>query len=95
MANWRYTLDVKDAWQQTKAGEMIVAAFAAHAVKQIDALGIEDDERLLEIVDELSDIAQSDDADVQWLDRVWKSLYDWADQVVGSWDDKMCWIKTF
>jgi hypothetical protein len=100
MANWKYTLNVKNEWEATKAGDMTLQAFAAFVVKKLDRLGIKDDEELLGIVDELSDIAQDEEADVEWFDNVWSSLYDWADQSVGQsavsiWPDKMCWIKTF
>jgi hypothetical protein len=94
MANWKHTLDVKDAWRQTKAGEMTIQAFAATAAEKIKALPVEDSE-LYDIADELMAIAADPAPDVKQFDTVWNQLYDWADQVVGGWNDKMCWIKTF
>ena len=96
MTNWKYTLEIKDAWQQTKAGEMTLPAFAAAAAAKARALpAYLDDDDLFGIVDELETIARDPEPDVEWFDRVWNELYDWADQVVGGWNDKMCWIRTF
>jgi hypothetical protein len=94
MANWKHTLDVKDAWQQTKAGEMTIQAFAATAAEKIKALPVEDN-TLYDIADELETIAEAAAPDVDGFDRVWSRLYNWADQVIGGWNDKMCWIRTF
>ncbi len=100
MANWKYTLNVKDAWQQTKAGEMTIAQFATHAAEKIKALPVEDDPELTSIVIDLAMIAADPDPNVEEFNGVWNELYDWADQVVGTrsgtiWPDKMCWIRTF
>jgi hypothetical protein len=101
MANWKYTLDVKNERQATKAGDMTIDQFAAVAANRIKALPpYEKDVVLFDIADELESIAADPDADVEWFDGVWSNLYDWADQVVGVrpgtiWPDKMCWIKTF
>lgn len=94
MANWKHTLEIKDAWRQTKAGEMTIAQFAAHAATKIMELPVEDDE-LNDIADQFMTIATDPEPDVEAFDSVWSQLYDWADQVVGSWNDKMCWIRTF
>jgi len=96
MANWKYKIDVKAAWQSTKVGDMTIAAFAAYAAAKLKALpAIEDDNELHDIVEALETIAGDPAPDVEWFDQVWNSLYDWADQVVGNWNDKMCWIRTF
>ncbi len=96
MANWMYTLEVKDAWKQTQAGEMTIAQFAAHAAEKIKALPVFGaDREIEEIVEELEIIAADPEPGVEAFDSVWSQLYDWADQVVGSWNDKMCWIRTF
>jgi hypothetical protein len=96
MANWKHTLNVKNEWQATKAGDMTLQAFAAFAagrIKQLPVFG--EDREIEEIVEELESIAADPEADIEWFDSVWNQLYDWADQVVGGWNDKMCWIRTF
>jgi hypothetical protein len=96
MANWKYTLEIKDEWQATKRGDMTISAFAAFVAERIKALPAFGADRDIEdIVDELETIAADPDADTEWFDGVWEQLYDWADQVVGGWNDKMCWIGTF
>jgi hypothetical protein len=96
MANWRYTLNVKNEWQATKAGDMTLQAFAAFAASQVRVLPpFEKDVVLFDIATELESIADDEIANTDWFDSVWSQLYDWADQRVGGWNDKMCWIKTF
>ena len=96
MANWKYTLNVKNEWQATKAGDMTLQAFTTFVVGRIKKLPpFEKDLVLFDIVTELESIAEDSEADVEWFDSVWSQLYDWADQTIGGWNDKMCWIKTF
>jgi hypothetical protein len=38
MTNWKYTLNVKNEWQATKAGDMTVQAFASFAAERIKRL---------------------------------------------------------
>ena len=96
MANWKYTLNVKEEWKATKASDMTIQAFAAFAAGRIKRLPPwPEDDDLFGIAGELEAIARDPEPDVAHFDSVWNSLYDWADQVVGGWNDKMCWIKTF
>ena len=96
MANWKYTLNVKNEWQATKAGDMTLQAFTAFVAGRIKEMPpYDNDAELEDIVTELESIAEDSEANVEWFDHVWNNLYNWADQTVGVWNDKMCWIKTF
>ena len=55
------------------------------------------EERRLELVDELQDLANDPDADARDFDYVWNDLYDWADTPLdANWNGKkVCWIKMF
>lgn len=96
MANWKHTLEIKDEWQATKAGEMTIAQFATVAAEKIKALPVFGaDGQIEDIVENLELLAADADPDVEEFDGIWNELYNWADQVVGDWNDKMCWIRTF
>lgn len=92
MANWQYRLDIKDEYDEAKAGTLKPHEMAHRIAAKIKALGPWGI-MLADIVDQFESMDERDTFDD--TDLVMDQLYDWGDQRVGPrWDDKMCWIAT-
>jgi len=89
MANWKYTLDIKDIWQQAKDDEITVQELAKETANRLENLKIKEKYYPMDEVDELISFSEDEEADKYNFDDVMSRLYDWADR------DHICWIATF
>lgn len=96
MANWKYKLNIKDEWQQSKAGKLDYNSLAKIIATKLDKFGTDDDD-LTDIIVRFLEYADNGD-DVEEFDDIMEQLYDWGDTLLddSSWPHKkMCWIGTF
>lgn len=97
MANWQRTLDIKDVWDSEDIP--LIARTAADRLEALKPLLGHPylEEKRLELVEELRDLADGSDANAFDFDYVWAGVYDWADTSLdGKWNGKkVCWVKTF
>ena len=84
MANWKYSINIKNEWQKAKNGQMSIKELVKIIVPKFQKNPLNDDdlEDLLWELEQLDDTAQTSD-----FDEIWESIYDWA-------DEKRVWIKT-
>ena len=97
MANWKYTLNIKDVWGKAQIGDISYKELAEEIVKRIKALPCyETDFRLQDICTEFEYFDDEGEADE--IDFLMNDLYDWGDAEVdpkGKWPaNKKCWIAT-
>jgi len=86
MANWIWTLDIKDAWEASKRGEITTYALAqkvAAALKEAPVHLYFSASALAALFSKLPE-----DVDVDAFDALWERLYNWA-------DDERVWVKAF
>jgi hypothetical protein len=98
MAEWKYVLDVKDAWQKTKKNELTIKEFISILITKVQELNIQNDSLLEYLMEDFKGLLEEDSIDIEEFDGLWEELYDWADQVIepGYWPrHKLCWLKTF
>lgn len=91
MAHWRYTLDIKDIWQQAEHGEINPYQFAQAIAQKMRDLNCQDGDfqDLIEDFAYTHSSATFDDTDI-----IMEALYDWGDITLWR-GHKMCWISTF
>lgn len=102
MATWKYHLKIRTEWHACKDGELPLKKLIEIVVRKIKALGIEDDYKLDNIVEELESLGNEDNPDTDEFDCIWLNLYDWSDQSIsdlagkdkGFMRQKTCWIET-
>jgi hypothetical protein len=98
MAEWKYVLDVKDAWQKTKKKELPIKEFISILIKKAQKLNIQNDGLLEYLMEDFKRLLEEDSIDIEEFDSLWEELYNWADQETepGHWPrHKLCWIRTF
>ena len=91
MRDWRYKINVKKEWCDTKEDESKAFALVDKVLAEIknirEKIEIEDVETLEHIVDELIDFKSEGIIDVDQFDDIWSELYDWC-------DDEGVWLST-
>ena len=99
MANWKYRLNVKDAWKRLKDNEISIQEFAGIAREKLKIIAISSpsDAILIGLIAALDQMAQNEDADTDDFDALWDDVYNWADQETAStWPpSRLCWVSTF
>lgn len=105
MSNWKYTLDIKDVWQDTKIPikekGKIIASLIKHTFPKswLNWDSDDYDEDLDDIVEALDNITGYDGVSpVEEFNEWMAELYNYGDQEVApfrQWPtNKMAWIKT-
>jgi hypothetical protein len=98
MAVWKNRLELADVWHDDEKSHQEKAKIAVERIKAAawfkaaerragHTLDDEDDTRLLEVVEEMSDAADLVPFDGGWFDGVWAAFYDWC-------DDARVWVAT-
>lgn len=98
MAQWKYTLSIKDEWNACKEERISLRELIQTILTKLQAFKIEDDAELENLLDDFEMLAEDGEPDVEEFDNLWDSLYNWADQETepGHWPkQKLCWIQTF
>ena len=91
MANWQYTLDIKDEYKEARAETLQPHEMAHRIATKIRALPVHSIYDIINQFEALSEGATFDDTD-----EIMEQLYDWGNQWVGPGRaDKKCWISTF
>lgn len=80
MANWRYKVDVKEAFDEDN--DMTFEQRRDHCVAALRNV-THKSHTLRDLVDELADTDTED-----YFNKVWSEIYDWADR-------NLVWIGTF
>ena len=99
MANWKYTLDIKESWGQAIDGKINATELSKVVADKLKMLPIfNKDMELQDIHTEFMILANDPTATLDEFDAVFNDLYDWGDQEIvsyGQWpSNKLCWIKT-
>lgn len=94
MANWKYTLDFRDFWNDYDNGKKTISEMGILVAKRIKKRFFPLFENELEIlVDNFENIEEVED-----FNYCMGELYDWADEEIkpyGKWPrNAKCWIKT-
>jgi hypothetical protein len=106
VANWKFKIDVKDAWDKAQNEEITSIDFAKVLVKELKRiegpitkkLGEESAEvkELIDLIDEFEGFIQYEKDDDREFNYIFEELYDWGDYEVaplGEWPpNKLCWI---
>lgn len=98
MAQWIRTLDIADAWEQAKDGEIGSKELAVIIAKKLEDFGLVNDDELDQIILEFKEYAEyAEEGDIDEFDSIMSSLYNWADiPLDDKWNGKKnCWVKTF
>jgi hypothetical protein len=103
MANWKYTIDIADAWKEARANKMSVQTLSKILSKEIGKLltkkSLVDDTELQDIQIEFDGLSEDKESDWNDFNNVMGELYDWGDTLLVKKnfynDIKQCWIKTF
>lgn len=103
MANWTYTLDLKDEWGKSKRDEIPIYELARIISEKLKVMKEKAPEKHLrwfslleEIIEEFESFAEAKEEDRDLFDNMMGNLYDWGDLVIrDGWPQgKMCWIET-
>ena len=93
MANWKYSINIRDAWRKAQDDEITNKELADEIVKALLKLHCHDEE-LLGIIDEFNDLDEESDNDD--FNPIMEALYDWGDTEIPPYSqwlpNKMCWI---
>ena len=103
MANWKYKLSLKDAFQKFKNGEISLVELSQKVKRQIENLLIVIDDKMdccdLENIKNDFEFSIDENSSEDDFDIIMVDLYDWADQEIeplGQWPrNRLCWIETF
>lgn len=99
MANWKYTLDVKAAWEKVEKDELAPQEFAGIARDKLKPIAEKEpqDAMLKRLISALDAFSNDLNADTDEFDRLWNDVYNWADtQTAQTWPpSRLCWVKTF
>ena len=82
---WKYSLDVKEAWQ--KVGEdKDISSFYKTLVKELNLIPdyLKDNE-LEDLIDYFTSMSEDDNTSIEEFDNVWGDLYNWGDTYKRLW----------
>lgn len=101
MATWQRTLDLKNAWECRKNGNLSIGDLCNIVAKKLKSFRNFKNENIdsekEDIIEEFECLGESENPNANEFDEILAALYDWADT---SLDDKfggkkVCWISTF
>ena len=104
MSNWRYTLNIKDIWENEETSIAEKAIAIATKIKStfhflLNPSSPRYDSWIDDLVMVFEALSEDKNPTVEEFNWIMEDLYDWGDQEVeplGEWPrNKMCWIKTF
>ena len=106
MANWKFKIDVKDAWEKAQNEEITSIDFAKILVKELKRIEGPITKKygeyapesivLTELIDEFEGFIEEEKDNDEEFNCIFEGLYNWGDLEVapyGEWPpNKLCWI---
>jgi len=104
MANWKYTLNIKNAWDKRQNDEISLQDLIKVIVDKLNTLkgqitdqeDRDDLEDIIDLFDDLLNIRELEGLTENDFDNVWNEFYDWADREIAPFGkyptNKLCWV---